>query len=319
MAPVERPSMSACRRLDALRCPRCGGTLETLPSALVCSCGADYRVSNGVARFVADDDFYEGAYEAHVALRSDGSLRSELALYLVNTHYLWWVRKHVPAGGHLLELGCGGGVSLFAELWRATGLDLSFRSLRRASEHYELALQADALRMPLVNHSYDAVVSAYFYEHIDPASKELLLEEMKRVLRPGGRIVFLFDVLSSNPLYRYYRSDQQRFEECFVQHDHHYGLEPASVNLERFERHGFRVIDAHLANKTVLQHLPAYRWARPYGTPLTRMLSGAAEAIASRRPLNLAWQCGVTLFDDLVEPVFPTDWARIMLVALERS
>jgi len=268
---------------------------------------------------VADDPFYEGAYEAHVTLRSDGTLRSELALYFVNTHYLWWVRKHVPAGTRLLELGCGGGVSLFAQHWRTTGLDLSFRSLRRASAHYELALQADALNMPLPDASYDGVVSAYFYEHLSPSSKELLLAETRRVLRPGGRVVFLFDVLSSNPLYRYYRRDAALFEQCFVEHDHHYGLEPASTNLDRFARHGFRVIDTHLANKSVLQHLPAYRWARPYGTPLTRLLAGAADAVASRRALNLAWQCGVTLFDDLVEPVLPADWARIMLVALRRD
>jgi len=201
----------------------------------------------------------------------------------------------------------------------AKAVDLSFASLKGVHEGYRLAVQADAMALPFRDASYDAIVSTYFWEHIRPEDKPPMLAEFRRVLRPGGRMVFLFDVASQNPLFRWFRRSPELYRECIVENDHHYGLESPEANLAHFEAAGFRVLAKHLANKTPIQHLPVYAWARAYDHPITNAASRLAGIVSARPILNRAYAVGVTLFDDLVEPLFPNDWARIMLVALERE
>jgi SAM-dependent methyltransferase len=306
-------------RVHLLACPACRSRLAGGRDAVTCpSCGARYPVENDIVRFVGTDTFYEGAYQGTIRYLPAQTRISRLGLYLVSTHYLYWVEQYVPQGARLLELGAGGGVRFFARHARTTALDVSFGSLGLLDPGYELALQADALHLPVAEGAYDAAASAYFYEHIATADKPKLLAELRRALRPGGRVVFLFDVASYNPLFRWLRRDEQKFHECFVEHDHHYGLERATESLRGFEQAGFRVIGRHTANKTPLQYLAVYGWTRPYGHPLTTALAGGAGLLSRQPLLSKAYTAGITLFDDLVEPLLPDDWARIMLVALER-
>lgn len=314
------PLLTRSSRLDVLVCPRCRAALDDHAAALQCSrCGDRFQISNGIVRFIATDSFYEGAYQATIKYLPSANMVAQLGLYVLDNHYLWWVRRHVHTGARLLELGCGGGVRYFARRCRATGLDLSFRSLTHLDPEYELALQADALNLPLAGNTYDAVAAAYFYEHVSPSDKPRLLEEIRRVLRPGGKVILLFDVESHNPLFRWLRKDADRYRTCFVDHDHHYGLEPAEENLARFERSGFRVLGVHLANKTPLQHLAVYSWMRAYDHPALNAAATAAERLARVPALCRGYGVGLTLFDDLVEPLLPRNWARIMLVALEKA
>lgn len=301
-------------------CPKCHGDLESRAASLVCSsCLAVFPREGRVTRFIDDNEFYEGTYLNHLGHVPDGRPLSELRFYLINTHYLWWVRKWVPPGGRLLELGCGGGVRFFAKHARVTAVDLSRKSLSLVDEQYENAVQADALALPLRTGQFDGVASSYFFEHIPNEQKEALLAELRRVVRPGGRVVFLFDVESHNPLFRLLRSDDARYRSAIVENDRHYGLEPASVNLKRFERAGFRVLDLHAANKTLVQHAPAYVWLRDFPYLGTKALHRLGVAVGRHGAVAKAYTGLVTLFDDVVEPFFPLDWSRILLIALERT
>lgn len=49
---------------------------------------------------------------------------------------------------------------------------------------------ASAVSLPLVDGIADLVVSNYCFHHLDDAGKRRALEEARRVLKPGGRIVF---------------------------------------------------------------------------------------------------------------------------------
>jgi SAM-dependent methyltransferase len=106
------------------------------------------------------------------------------------------VAFHVPAGGSVLDLGCGTGeltMTIATGGMRATGCDISSQMLRIAAEagascdvdFVELKPDWDALPFP--TEAFDAVVASSVLEYVDdPAA---VLRECCRILRPGGVVL----------------------------------------------------------------------------------------------------------------------------------
>lgn len=105
-------------------------------------------------------------------------------------------------GQRVLDLGCGPGISAFAMLDRVpdldvVGLDISramlfFAELWRGREprgEQARFVHADARDLPFPDQSFDAVTGHSFL-YLLPAPHQVLVE-VRRVLRPGGRAVFL--------------------------------------------------------------------------------------------------------------------------------
>jgi predicted TPR repeat methyltransferase len=77
----------------------------------------------------------------------------------------------LPAGAHVVELGCGGGApetALLAQRFHLTGVDLSGEQLRRARERVPGAelVQADFTELELEPDSVDAVAAFYSFNHV---------------------------------------------------------------------------------------------------------------------------------------------------------
>ena len=106
------------------------------------------------------------------------------------------IRSFLGRGqGRCLDLGCGTGLHLptVIELgWSVTGLDISRDQLRlargRVGDEVELVL-ADATAVPFPDETFDAVLSAF--THTDVDDFEGLLREAARVLRAGGKLVYV--------------------------------------------------------------------------------------------------------------------------------
>lgn len=108
--------------------------------------------------------------------------------------------KIVPqADGDVLELGCGGGINLQfydrAKVTKLTGLDPSAELLeytrREASEHgFEMEI-CDGIgeAMPFADASFDTVLTTFTLCSVQDGGR--VLAEMRRVLKPGGKILFL--------------------------------------------------------------------------------------------------------------------------------
>ena len=99
----------------------------------------------------------------------------------------------LPDHGRVLDLCCGAGRHLLPmrEIGlNAVGLDLSMHLLR-AGELRGIAVQADALRIPFADESFDTVTNLFssFGYFPDDAAHHGVLAEIRRVLRPGGRLV----------------------------------------------------------------------------------------------------------------------------------
>jgi SAM-dependent methyltransferase len=90
----------------------------------------------------------------------------------------------------VLDLGCGDGFfaeTVFGHL--ETGIDLDAGEVGRAVKRgaYDQALVVSATDMPFKKNSYNTVISNCVMEHIPDIDK--VLSEVKRVLKPGGRLI----------------------------------------------------------------------------------------------------------------------------------
>lgn len=120
-----------------------------------------------------------------------------------NVDRLWWRRTARAFAGVLarndarvLDLCCGTGDMAFALRRQAgkarpliLGVDFSHPMLQRAAQksrgtplHW---LEADALRLPLADGSFDLVTAAFGFRNL--ADYDAGLREIARVLRPGGK------------------------------------------------------------------------------------------------------------------------------------
>ncbi|MCX4679337.1 class I SAM-dependent methyltransferase [Streptomyces sp. NBC_01433] len=122
------------------------------------------------------------------------SLRYDQA-YAAETKYQPWISELcalIPAGGAVLDLGCGSGVPVVRDLTTAghhvTGVDISEEQIRRARELVPQAefVRADATGVEFGAASFDAVVSLYALIHIPLPEQLPLLEKIVGWLRPGG-------------------------------------------------------------------------------------------------------------------------------------
>ena len=104
------------------------------------------------------------------------------------------VTYYVPAGGSVLDLGCGTGelaTAIAAAGLRATGCDISPEMLHRAagsSGAVDLVPLDPGWRvLPFAPETFDAVVASSVLEYVD--DPVAVLRECRRVLRPGGVVL----------------------------------------------------------------------------------------------------------------------------------
>jgi SAM-dependent methyltransferase len=106
--------------------------------------------------------------------------------------------SELRGGKRVLEVGYGSGVS-FLELARryeqVCGLDLhpAPKSLRQALRDGGLTpelRQGSVLEMPYDSQLFDAVLLVSILEHLKPAELRRAFDEIRRVLVPGGQLVY---------------------------------------------------------------------------------------------------------------------------------
>ena len=91
-----------------------------------------------------------------------------------------------------LDCGCGTGrnLPLLRRFGRACGIDLTFSGLRHAARGGERHVaQASAARLPFPDATFDLVASFDVIYALPDDVERAAVEEMARVLKPGGRLV----------------------------------------------------------------------------------------------------------------------------------
>ena len=117
-------------------------------------------------------------------------------------------RMGIKTGDRVLEVGVGTGInlSLYPKDCAVTGIDFSSSMLEKAREraarkdvpHTVRLVQMDAADLKFDDDAFDIVYAPYLISVVpDPIR---VAQEMRRVCRAGGRIVFLNHFLSTNPV-----------------------------------------------------------------------------------------------------------------------
>ena len=102
--------------------------------------------------------------------------------------------QHIPAGGTVLDLGCGAGIpvaSTLAERMSVTGVDISRRQIELARQHVPSGrfIEADMTDVAFPAASFDAVTAFFSLTHVPREQHADLLQKMADWLRPGGLLL----------------------------------------------------------------------------------------------------------------------------------
>ena len=163
--------------------------------------GADVA-TRALSATVVENDFVEGVYDklAKVYDLFFGPTLHPGRLKAIQ-------RMSIQPHERVLEVGVGTGInlSLYPRDCAITGIDFSGSMLEKARERLarkELQnirlLQMDAADLKFADNAFDIVYAPYLISVVpDPLQ---VAREMRRVCRPGGRIIFLNHFLSPNPL-----------------------------------------------------------------------------------------------------------------------
>jgi len=162
-----------------------------------------------------------------------------------------WVT--IPAEARVLDLACGTG-----EFERfllqdnpdqlITGIDISEQMLAIAHQKLKpypnVSLQlATASDLPFADRSFDVIVSANSFHYFD--NPELALKEMKRVVKPGGRVVIL-DWCKDYLVCRVCDALLQRFDpahqQCYTQAELHNLLNATGFKIQQATKVRFGLI-----------------------------------------------------------------------------
>lgn len=168
----------------------------------------------------------------------------------------------------ILDAGCGGGATLWSlrRYGRARGMELSEEAVRYARERDREVVPGSIERLPFAAGEFDLALALDVVEHVPDDLRAL--EELRRVLRPGGSLLVTVPALRmlwsahdvANGHYRRYTLGELR---------------------RRLEAAGFEVVTATYFNTLLLPLILAIR-----GLQRLRLREAASDVSELPAPLN---------------------------------
>jgi len=252
-------------------CPQCRGLLGAIDQQhLQCSgCQKSFLIKDNIPIFAPQliDQFYEQrVWVTEMELSGKAPLKEKIIWWLYSNFNISMAKRQFikrqlkNKKGLTLDLACGGGKQYLKAQGPVIGIDICLSALSKAKTIYSSVAQADALALPFVDNLFDFVVSSDFIEHVPCDEKEILFQEMWRVLKPGGLLVHEAETLSQNLLYHFALKDIDLFFRYFmVEISGHFGLENPAELIARFEKLGAQKIKVEIIYDLIL---PLHQYLR---------------------------------------------------------
>lgn len=150
----------------------------------------DFKKQSDIKSFYNDSSYFE----SH--LQEFSNLQSRFQKYRIKK----LLQIYTPGKDEkILDVGCGWGTFCFAlapKCKEIVGIDYSERSIELCNRLLKekgyanvTFLNADAQNIPLKNDAYDVVICADIFEHLYPAVYEKVIDECRRLLKPGGKLL----------------------------------------------------------------------------------------------------------------------------------
>jgi len=108
---------------------------------------------------------------------------------------LEYIRPALPQYGIVVEVGAGSGrflTRIALENKNIIPIGIDFESSKMIKDNFDkfnidgISLKADAYHIPLPDNSASAIISGGFLEHFNEDEIDKILQEMRRILRPGA-------------------------------------------------------------------------------------------------------------------------------------
>jgi SAM-dependent methyltransferase len=149
----------------------------------------------------------------------DAMLAKEDVFYLHPSkrwEYPWALQRagQLP-GSRVLDAGCGG--SIFPVYLASIGMQTTAcdvvlpPGLDRLNESFIQYIQGDLTALPLADSIFDAIFCISVLEHLEEKGAVTALMELRRVLRPGGRLLLTTDYCEDSNAEIWYEGEGRRF------------------------------------------------------------------------------------------------------------
>lgn len=114
--------------------------------------------------------------------------------FVTERRVLPWILSGYALGDHVLEVGAGPGATtkeLLRRAGRVTSLEYDAAFVAKLAEQHKdsrvTVVRGDAATLPFPDHTFSSVVAVLVLHHLrSPEQQNAALQEIHRVLRPGG-------------------------------------------------------------------------------------------------------------------------------------
>lgn len=179
---------------ELLVCPKEKAPLDRMGDSLHCSsCGRIYPIQAGLPVFFSDQEWNE----LYLADGGDHYAAEEpFQLTHGDTGYL--ALRGDDDYGLILDLGCGDGVfsSKIPGHLRSYCVDVTQAGLRRLQKRGMknlVPLLASGFELPFADKTFDTALYIFVVEHLAPDGDLRMLQEIRRVLKDSGKIIYTTD------------------------------------------------------------------------------------------------------------------------------
>ena len=309
-------------------CPKCHKNINENKDYLICELGHKFFIKDKIYLFNKKlDNFYEGKF---INLNQDFNFKNPIMLCIYKTwSKISLSRRHdrafqniiseFPKGKFVLDFGCGDGNISYNKMGKVVGIDISHQSLENAKKIYHKVVMYNGSILPFKKNTFDYVFSNQVFGHIPCNKKNIIIQEIKRVLKTNGIIYLSIETDSKeNSLVDFIKEYPKLYKKQWIEMYGHFGLELPSQCIKRFQKNGFKILKVEKGLRYLWQakgYFNIFKKNYAKKNQYIKMLTIISKPFAENIYLGAIWDFVLGIFSRLFEWHLPLDSCTgIMLI-----